>query len=81
LLCGLRQIDLWASTGISVHRIAGAERGQTELTEGERNLLLSFLRERWTSLEETECATDSATSPPAMEPEASALPTVGKAGR
>lgn len=81
LLCGLRQIDLWASTGISLHRIACAERGQTELTDGERKLLLSFLRERWTSLEETERATTSATSTPSTEPEASALTKVERKRR
>jgi len=54
LLCGLRQIDLWASTGIPLHRIAGAERGQFELSDVEHKLLVDFLRERWASLHELE---------------------------
>jgi hypothetical protein len=56
LLCGLRQIDLWASTGISLHRIAGSERGQIQLTDGEQKVLVGFLRERWDSLQDAEQA-------------------------
>ncbi len=52
LLCGLRQIDLWAATGIPIQRLSLAERGLLELTEGERRLLVSFLRDRW---ESTQC--------------------------
>lgn len=54
LLCGLRQIDVWASTGVPLFRIAGAERGQFELSDGEQTLLVDFLRERWASLQALE---------------------------
>jgi hypothetical protein len=56
LLCGLRQIDLWAATGIPLHRVAAAERGQVQLTDGEQKVLVGFLRERWDSLRDAEQA-------------------------
>lgn len=51
LVCELRQIDVWAGTGIPLYRISQAERGALQLTECEDRLLRSFLRERWQLLE------------------------------
>jgi hypothetical protein len=64
LLCGLRQIDVWGSTGIPLYRIAGAERGQLRLSEKEHKLLATFLHERWESLQEIERGTSCAIRPP-----------------
>ena len=54
LVCGLRQIDTWAGTGISPNRLSAAERGLIQLSESEEKLLRKFLRQRWESLQELE---------------------------
>lgn len=51
LLCGLRQIDVWAGTGIPLYRISLAEREGIQLTECEERLLRTFLQERWAAIE------------------------------
>lgn len=51
LLCGLRQIDVWAGTGIPLYRISLAERGGIQLTDCEERLLRIFLQERWATIE------------------------------
>jgi hypothetical protein len=74
LLCGLRQIDVWASTGIPLYRIAGAERGRVQLSKSEQTLLEGFLRERWESLQEIEMAIGAARS---VQPHAMARTATG----
>ena len=54
LLCGLRQLDVWAGTGIPVYRISLAERGAIQLNESETKLAYRFLRERWAALQAAE---------------------------
>ena len=54
LLCGLRQQDLSAATGVPIYRISGAETGRLALTARENGLLTAFLRERWSSIQELE---------------------------
>ncbi len=54
LLCGLRQLDVWAATGIPVNKLSRAERGRVRLSESERRLLIGFLRERWEALPDVE---------------------------
>jgi hypothetical protein len=56
LLCGLRQIDLFVSTGVPTYRICGAETGRLRLSESEERALRNFLVERWRSIEELESA-------------------------
>lgn len=51
LLCGLRQIDLSMGTGITLHKISGAEQGRTCLSATEENVLRNFLSARWRSIE------------------------------
>jgi len=62
LLCGLRQIDVAFSTGVSVSSLAAAEHGRRPLNYTEHALVLSFLNERWTLLEEEEEAILAATA-------------------
>lgn len=50
LVCGLRQIDVWAGTGIPIGRLSQAERGRDGLSEPERRLLLTFLQNYWKSI-------------------------------
>ncbi len=73
LLCGLRQIDCWAATGIPIHRLSGAERGLLRLTHSEERLLITFLRERWKNTRESE-----AKVPACAELAASALAGAGQ---
>jgi hypothetical protein len=47
LICGLRQLDVWAATGIPIQRLSQAERGRYDLlSDPERKLLQSFLRQQ-----------------------------------
>ena len=57
LLCGLRQLDVWAGTGVPLYKISLAERAALHLTESEERLIRGFLRERWASLQQIEGAT------------------------
>lgn len=59
LLCGLRQLDVWAGTGVPLYRLSLAERGALQLNESEEKLVRRFLRERWATLEEIERAGQS----------------------
>lgn len=54
LLCGLRQLDVWAGTGVPLYRLSLAERGALHLNESEEKLIRGFLRERWGALQEIE---------------------------
>jgi hypothetical protein len=54
LQCRLRQVDVWAGTGISVGRLSAAERGRTQLTEPETTLLVSYLREKLKAIQDSE---------------------------
>ena len=55
LVCGLRQIDVWAATGIPVGKLSQAEQGRIPLSEPEQALLVSFLHKRWKAIREAEC--------------------------
>lgn len=59
LLCGLRQLDVWAGTGVPVYRISLAERGGLRLTESEEKLIVAYLRERWTALRQADVHRDT----------------------
>jgi hypothetical protein len=50
LICGFRQIDVWAATGIPVNRLSLAERGRLRLSESEERLLAGFLLDQWGAL-------------------------------
>jgi hypothetical protein len=54
LLCGLRQIDVWAGTGISLGRLSQAETGRISLTDSEMAGLVSFLRKQWELCQQAE---------------------------
>lgn len=54
LVCGLRQIDVWAGTGITPARLSKAENGKIELEVPERAALESYLRKRWAIRQESE---------------------------
>jgi hypothetical protein len=54
VLCGLRQIDVWAGTGIPLYRLSLAERRGVRLSEPEEKLLRRFLSERWAALQALE---------------------------
>jgi len=54
LLCGLRQIDVWAGTGIPVGKISLAEQARVRLSEPEEKLLVSFLRRKWDAIQAAE---------------------------
>lgn len=54
LVCGLRQIDVWAATGIPVNRLSLAERGCIRLSESEEKLLVRYFIERWRALRQNE---------------------------
>lgn len=54
LLCDLRQLDVWAGTGVPLYRISLAERGESRLNATEEKLVLGFLRERWAALQQVE---------------------------
>lgn len=47
LVLGLRQIDCCFGTGIPIQRLSLAERGQVQLTEPQRQLLIAFLAKKW----------------------------------
>jgi hypothetical protein len=51
LLCGLRQLDVWAGTGVPVYKLSLAERRTIRLTEPEEKLVRRFLCERWAALQ------------------------------
>jgi hypothetical protein len=52
LICGLRQLDVWAATGIQIQRLSQAERGRYGfLSDPEINLLQSFFRQRLEQVE------------------------------
>ena len=52
LICGLRQIDVWAGTGIPIQKLSQAERGRYDLlSDPERKLLQSFLRKQLEQVE------------------------------
>jgi hypothetical protein len=68
LLCGLRQIDVWANTGVPLYRISLAERGAVQLSESEEKLIRMFLREKWATLQVAEGQTNLVvSSPPARQ--------------
>jgi hypothetical protein len=54
LLCGLRQIDVWAGTGIPLYKLSLAERRAVRLSDPEEKLLRRFLCERWAALQVVE---------------------------
>src|SRR5215831_1412282 len=47
LVCGLRQIDVWAGAGITPGRLSKAENGKLELDGPEMATLGNFLRKQW----------------------------------
>jgi hypothetical protein len=54
LLCELRQIDVWAGTGIPVGKLSLAEQGRIQLSKPEEMLLISFLRAKWNAIQQLE---------------------------
>jgi hypothetical protein len=54
LLCSLRQIDVWAATGIPVGKLSLAEQGRVQLSKPEETLLISFLRAKWNAIQQLE---------------------------
>ncbi len=54
LICGLRQIDVWAGTGIPVSKLSAAEQGRIQLTAPEKALLVSYLTEKWKAIQDSE---------------------------
>jgi hypothetical protein len=56
LACRLRLVDVWAGTGISTARLSAFERGRAKLSESEERLLISYLRDRWTTLQSSASA-------------------------
>jgi hypothetical protein len=59
LLCDLRQLDVWAGTGVPVYRISLAERGALQLTESQEKLVLAYLHKRWAALRQVEMDVDT----------------------
>lgn len=54
LLCGLRQFDVSAATGVSITVLSAAERGQKSLGHSEQALVVDFLNRRWSALQDFE---------------------------
>jgi hypothetical protein len=78
LLCGLRQIDVWAGTGIPVGELSAAEQGRAQLAESEFALLVSYLHEKWKAIQESEgCAGPTRDLVKPIESAENALRTLG----
>ena len=56
LVCGLRQLDVWAGTGITPARLSAAENGRVQLEDSEMIALEKYLQQRWQSQQRSENA-------------------------